>query len=979
AEDEPVRMVHLELEVPTPEPVEEAPTAEAPPTVEESVEADDTETLDLDQPGDDLDTGPTTEPTTEPFTVPTDDLDEALENAFDTSADVEPAVVEPAVDVELDDADFDAEPEIISRENDPAAFQPGQASELGTDDRELSFADEAEITTPVPTDEVAEPEILSDELELLADDPTITAPREEERVEKEHEPVVGFDGEVADAPPPGFEDLDASVLRDDVFGRSDLPPKPADTDADDTEATDVAERDQPVPPPALVPLPGNRLGPDPAPTDPPETDDTPSTSPFAKRPINQPPPGKVPGKAVATTGVESAEDLLEPTLPSSGSSRSRLRRAVMAAGAALVFVVAAIAAVYQFIPVESEVVGRISYENFMNRTEAERLAFEDAQKTLLFSDETRQVALALFRRSGNTTSGDDPGFLADATAFGAATLKPDFLEDDPETLELVHTGPGGPLAQERVAALLNALYELNEPLLIAAKEAEDTYKRHVNEIGYLETALTQNQTLIETETAKMDAIPSPQRLETLREEMIAAREANDRANRAVDRLESELRQLQRDERRMSEADRVGDVPSDELLDELVQRHSELQRTMDVLRGRAAAGGVSADEQAALDEAMSRFEQALATAGNQNDIEPALAAFIKSAQGQLKSTRDLTANLVGKQEKTVARLVEAQRELQENITKNRGERFDSDPHLQDIIQQLQMAERKLNNARAAGLDDEAQRVEQDIKFLEEMMAAQITVLGDDPALVKAAEILREQITIAEAELKDSRELIEIQLANMEKSLLTQLPTLEKLPAAQRAIAEQLARQLDQVADARREFAGVVGGDGADAVAQLKKLEADAAALTARIEERRAALAEEWAATSTEAAADRRRRIQALEAELADATAARVATSKATRAATEAYTVAEDQIDNAGTLQARIDELQKRRRELESEKRTQEAAQGVTVKAMNTAIKPTEPQFVRRQPSQDRRPLFALLAGLAIGLPLLTFAGNELRKA
>jgi hypothetical protein len=196
--------------------------------------------------------------------------------------------------------------------------------------------------------------------------------------------------------------------------------------------------------------------------------------------------------------------------------------------------------------------------------------------------------------------------------------------------------------------------------------------------------------------------------------------------------------------------------------------------------------------------------------------------------------------------------------------------------------------------------------------------------------------------------------------------------EKLPAEQKALAEQLQQKLDAMSAARQEYAKSMEAENVRLDEQQKELERQAAELTAKIDARKSELADQAARQSTAQQAKlsemRKAQIEKKRAELVVAEEARKNAQAAYRAARDAFELADRQVADARRAGERMDQLAADRdtvfRDLQQKESSLQYKRGQLAQAV--APVPPDSTNVHVEPYDDPRAMYVGGASVAIVL-------------
>jgi hypothetical protein len=378
----------------------------------------------------------------------------------------------------------------------------------------------------------------------------------------------------------------------------------------------------------------------------------------------------------------------------------------------------------------------------------------------------------------------------------------------------------------------------------------------------------------------------------------------------------------------------------------------------------ARTGSAEDARKQLDAALAAFEKDVAAAGAA-PAGPELAAYLSRARQLQQTTRELTDQLIRRQQQNQEKLTELKARLNEKRDARRDEQIQKDPQLKEWNDQLAITQRQHSAAVSAGLTNDAEEFRTQVETLKKMIASRQALIGDDQLVADAIAELEKIIADTTKSLEADRKSTEATLDQLQQTFVQAQPPVEKLPADQRQIAATLTERLAAVTEARRAYTRAIGPGVDDE--QLQKLRDEAATLATTIADRKRQLAA--ASEKTQLAAAEQGRIEEVkkrETELAAAREAERQAQAAWAASVKKLHAAQIRITEARAAGETIDRYSKERdaaqKELELNLRTLEAARAQLAKKVDPL--PPRENDVRIEPGSNVRPTYSLVAVGAI---------------
>jgi len=684
---------------------------------------------------------------------------------------------------------------------------------------------------------------------------------------------------------------------------------------------------------------------------------------------DQPPPRR--GSAQAGPGAPRRPPSIPPQPP---QKKRRWFGIPMLLLAMLAAMAAAATSIYLLVPTQVLVRGVLRFDRLDKLNPAERRAFEDTQRKLLATVETYHSAQGIFK--GLHSDAPDGFLRPPGTEFFRIAERPQW---DASGLSLAYLSSDETGDSARMHAVIKALYNVNAARRDVRDNAAQAVKDAEAKVAFAQRALSDLQDKIEKETRAAEDRPSEAQLAELDADVSrlndAWKSAYSAALTAAADLERARRQAQSDES-LADApaqstDRATDhADSDEQL-------AQLQQRLDKTRDRLAAARATRSEQAdrarrAMDAALEQFQQQVQAVQKLNN--PELAAYVSAATRFQEVTKRLMSGLAQRQQKLNARVTELRASLAKMIQDKRDQIWASDPQLQDLQTQREFTTRLYNQATADGDASEIEKVKQDQARLDQRIEDRKKVLGDDRVYSTMIAQLQQIMDDDKKDFEQSRADSEQQIETLDKSIAAAAPSVEKLPAEQKAVADDLQKRLAEINDARRRYAEAAAAQSADANPDLKDLESQQAEITAAVESRKKELAGGDPKTPQQQARLAAARSKAVE----DSVAALTSAQKLETDARQAYLAKYEQLLGQRALVNAAAQAAQRRQQLESTLASARSDLDAATRERDdkaqrlaTIVTPVEPTAadVQLNPLRDTR---AMYMGISTGAIAVVFA-------
>jgi hypothetical protein len=659
---------------------------------------------------------------------------------------------------------------------------------------------------------------------------------------------------------------------------------------------------------------------------------------------------------------------------------------------ALFSMAAAGAAIYAFVPVRSSVAGTLKFENFEKLPQHNRREFVKPQLALL-TDPGRTLRESAKRRLTALNKAATPGFLDDSLTYAKVATPPlveggsgASFDTETGTLTLKYVGSASRADQDRMFALLQAVYDHNKRLVDETNDLTRTVESLTRERAELERSMKEMKARIdELATA---ALQAPEVGERTKIEAEAQRleQAWKVAVANVTRLTQELKQLRDNAAPAAAAPAPAPPPSAAAAVDadpaLQQLEVDLQNAKQKLAALQESRGVS--PQAArqnLDAAAAALVTQLQQAQQAAQGNDPLAAYLARAQETLQRTGAITEELVARQQQQGAELAGINQQLNEKLQARRAEMAKKDPELVKLMDQRDFRMRQHNAAVGQGLTKEAADLKAELSALDTEIAARQTLIPDDGASADAIAQLQRLTESSQQKLEADRANVVQQIEQLQQETARARPANDALSAAQQAATAEVEKRLAAVAAAGRQYASSAAPNAgaADPAVdeQIRALQGDATQLAGKIQARRQELAAQPAASpvaavtpNPQAIEQKERELAAAEKTRADAEAAYFAVNKKVRELKQRTEQARAAGEQRDALTRKRDIAQQNLDQLVNQyELKKKLAEQQTFPAAPTAAS------LKVDDRGDPRPMYTLvacgaIAALCVGLGLLT---------
>jgi chromosome segregation ATPase len=498
-------------------------------------------------------------------------------------------------------------------------------------------------------------------------------------------------------------------------------------------------------------------------------------------------------------------------------------------------------AIYVSVPNKSSVTGRLRFANFGALPDKERIKLAQDQETLLadagglLRQDARSKLVTLSRNTAVV-----PGFLSEPIGYSRAISN---ARVDPKSGEILipYVGGASSVDQLRMLALMQALYDANGKLVTDAAELNRTVDSLTRERGEGEKKVSELKKQIDELGAVAQSAPDPAERTKLESEAAQLESTYNMAVSAVARLSDELKQLR--------ANPAGpgalNVPpppasNDEILQKLQGQLKQLdERVGAVQEGRSDKAKAARQR---LDAALAAFNKQIEQAQGAVKNNPDLLAYLSSAQKLLGSTRELTDQLMKRQQEQYADLSKVKTNLNDKMLARRAEVWQKDPELLKLMDLKDIKSRQYNAASGQNLTQEAADLKAELDLLDSEIKARQTKVADDGFYADAIDQLQRIIDTTQKGIEDDRKRTMTVLDEMQATLTRSQPALENLTPDQKQLAAEMGKRLEDVSVARREYTAAAAEANKQADEEIGKLQADASTLASRVQARKRELAD-----------------------------------------------------------------------------------------------------------------------------------------
>jgi pSer/pThr/pTyr-binding forkhead associated (FHA) protein len=637
-------------------------------------------------------------------------------------------------------------------------------------------------------------------------------------------------------------------------------------------------------------------------------------------------------------------------------------------------IAAAAVSIYYFVPNKSAIIGQLRFENFSALPRQARVQLAAEEQRLLSDERMRANA-----RAKMSAANPDPGFLEDPVSYSRVVSTQD-LDLEQGVLTLTYAGGASAARQAPVFALLQALYDGNQKLVAEANELNRTVESLTRERAEASKSIEDMRVRIEELKAAAEPPDSAERAK-LESEAAQLESAYNAAVATVTRLSSELKQMRENPAGAAAAAPAAPPTNDAVLGQLQGEMQQLnERVGSIQEGRSEKAKAAREKlEAALQSFNKQIEQAQGVVKN----NPELLAYLTSAQRLLTSTRELTDQLIRRQQDQYGQLSELKSRLNEKMLARRAEVWKKDPQLVELMDQKEIKTRQYNAAVGQAMTTEAADLKTQLDYLESSIQARQTLVADDGFYADAIDQLQKIIEATQKGLEDDRQRTMQVLDEMQTSFARNQPAL--LTPEQKQLATEMEKRIADVTSARKQYTLAADTANKQADEEIRTLQTNASSLASKVQARKQQLAGTGAAaapTPVVSIVDRERAVAQKAAELAAAELNRSEAEAAYFAANKRLLGMKSRADDARAAGERRDALM-RQRDIAEQQLVQLTNQyELKDKLAKQRAYPAAPKEsdIRREEKPDQRPVYTLAACGAIiavfsCLVLLSFISNR----
>jgi pSer/pThr/pTyr-binding forkhead associated (FHA) protein len=589
------------------------------------------------------------------------------------------------------------------------------------------------------------------------------------------------------------------------------------------------------------------------------------------------------------------------------------------------------AGIWFFYHVSGTAQGRLRFDNLQYLRPSETRAFELAQEQLLRNPDLRISARQIFQSRNEGKLNEGFLSLMQPEQSRAYENLVSTVAIDPKSSQLLLTTTGSDPQGDarRLSALVQALYAQDQHQQDLAASAHLAYDNSSKAVDAASAEINQLTPAIQEEQDAHDQLVAAQ--QNLDQNKARSAELWQKWNDAARQLHA----AQADEDRLEgTAPASGSAApgspqaaaSDDADPQLKELSQQLAAATESLTHTRIAHSSAADQaNRALDEALGSFRERINAAQGALKDGSQLSAYLVAAQQAQDTIHQLNADLVERQQTEQQRLADLRRELADKQETRLKAAWAADTQLQQMEQDLSVAEHRYNAAVGSGLDADAATLKTEVESLKNQIDARRDLIGTGDIYADEVKSLQQFIDDSLKGMEADRARADMRMGDMLKALAAAAPQMEKLPADQQALEESLNKKLDEINSARQLQAQALAAANPEADAAVKKLEASITELQAKMDARRKQLADdnhkqltaeqaqERAAALAKAKAD----LTAAEMEEAEASSAVRANKEQTDAAYSSVEALKAKAANLAADSARLSYLQSQLPDLKSQ--------------------------------------------------------------
>ncbi|MGN6626872.1 MAG: hypothetical protein ACTHLN_09655, partial [Tepidisphaeraceae bacterium] len=550
---------------------------------------------------------------------------------------------------------------------------------------------------------------------------------------------------------------------------------------------------------------------------------------------------------------------------------------------------ATFAGVYNYVPVYSTVYGLVQFPGLDTLGTDDARQFRAKQADALQSESVRQNAV------GSLPAGVPYGFLSDIKQlYQGIDHDPKDLwpADQAQLMRLAYHSTDKANDLIRMRALAQAIVDANAADIARAEALRAQIASDQNKSRDLHSEIDRVNGQIQALQQAGNDRPGPERIAALTAD-------RQQAETALREIRSSRQELEATEDRLSKQPAAGDLPApdatalaaDQSLTKLNAQLADLQKQSELRKVSADEKSNTARKQ--LDDSIADFQQGMQSAQKLRD-NPQLTAYVDAANRIFMQTRQLTEDLIHRQENQRTRLSELKSRLSDRIAARTADLLSKDEELKKLNDRLAIGTRQYNAAVASGYTDEAKKIELENTLVKSLIAARTDLDKNDPVYSDTITQLQQIIEQTQSSIDEDRKHIDETLTKAQNDFVKTAPAVEQLPAEQKALASAIEQKLAAVNAARKAYDSA----SQSSEAEQAKIDADLKEKTAAVQLEIAARKHDLALAAQqqqarEAAAARQKQLDTTRAALADARTKEDVAQKKLDDATSALELAQKQ--------------------------------------------------------------------------------------
>ncbi|HMB94528.1 MAG TPA: hypothetical protein VKK61_00670, partial [Tepidisphaeraceae bacterium] len=383
-------------------------------------------------------------------------------------------------------------------------------------------------------------------------------------------------------------------------------------------------------------------------------------------------PGPIEGEIIpeARPTATYAAELSESEV---AAIRRRYFRRVSVLVATMTLLIAASAfAIYNFLGVRSTVLANVTFKNLSSLTQLERNRFQLDQMKLLKDETTRRIARRVLSEKNPAIS---PGFLDEQVDYFKTADRTTFSDTNADVMVLAVYGNDPVADAARAGAMATAAYEANSKLLDDGRTQRQTLDDLNKQINQNQQQLASLNDEIEKLRTLGESSPTPEQLAQVESQVNQLEKTWNDSVAAVKAAQAELERIKSAPAGGADAN-ANAMPIDD--DKTKEMQSQLDELSDKVNAdKAANSQQAATAKRALDSAIETFAKQVEDAQSMVNGDPQIAAYIEAAQKLQQTTRQLTDDLIRRQEQQFGRLTELRERLNDKMEQRRVELWQSD--------------------------------------------------------------------------------------------------------------------------------------------------------------------------------------------------------------------------------------------------------------------------------------------------------------